>query len=353
MNKEKKLRLFSSKFFGIKKNHVPDQQDELKNALIAESIRLAIWNSKRQEKGWPIIHINSLRNWVTRKLGAIMHLFNGKPTTEDDWFFDILKGKKGPNIVFLGEVIELSKGYYTLSPSRIVKGNDSSEILISGYPTSYFSNTSIEIKPVGVTRILLNNSIDDSSKFDIPIVSKERFVGLDKNQKFDKEIILNFIENNTCIPWEPREGWVSYEGKTFGYGFTWGENPQKIVIDGKEISLWKEENEYSINEYWLKVSDEKEKMIKIPSRLYKQICLLIDSLNQRKRIVKTKRISEKKVQISFNFDPPAFLFRWIYATGGVCKGYNVDRLIFEIPKSYWDSTVDLLEKLPIKVMEDR
>ncbi len=350
MKDNSKLRKFTSKFLKVDIDKLPENQVVLKRALISNAIRFAISKEKNTNNGWPRIHINKLRHWVERKLNAIIHAFGND--SEEDWFLNILQESKGPNLIFLGDIIKLTKGYYTISSTRIVKNKDESPILISGLPTPYFANTPIDVKPLGIARAVKNTKPKSLDKMNIPIIPKEKYVGIDKKQSFNEGYLMKFIDNHPLEPWSPRKDWVGYKGRSFSSIFEWGNDPQTVEIQGKKISFWKQENEYGVDKFWLKVikNNQKEKMVQIPLQLYKQICLIIDKASRKKRVVKfRKNITDGKVQISCTFSPPSAQYRWIFAIGGRYKGFHSGKFQFEIPSNYSDSTKQIFNKLPIVI----
>ena len=147
---------FAEDFLEVDRDRLPSDKDALRRALIADAIRMAISNAPTMEDGWSRIHTNSLRHWVERKLEAVLVATGLEEDASDelveDWFQAVLRESKGPNLKFLGEVLELKQGYYAPAPTRAVLGTDSGAILISGRPTSDFTGTDLAIYINGITR---------------------------------------------------------------------------------------------------------------------------------------------------------------------------------------------------------
>lgn len=349
---------FASDFLAVDPVRIPDDLSVLQDALISEAIRLAVSNLGESEKNWPRIHINSLRHWVERKLNPIVEAIDVDLETEEDWFLDILRESRGPTLTFLGDIIELAGGYYASAPTRVVKSGNSTAILISGLPTSAFATTPLEVKVAGVTRIVDSVDTINFEELGIPVQSRDSYIGSGEEETFDKEFALNLIKGQPDQPWSPRKGWKSYKGRNGQFGFTWGDEPKQVFIHNGQMrlcSLWKNEGEFGDREYWLKVRQEnrdtKERMISIPRRLYKQICLLIDDLSGRPRTVEFQQKSGR-IKVSCDFKPPAAQVRWLHATGARYSGFEKGQIHWTIDPVFYESTVEIFDKLSIDVKSD-
>lgn len=358
MTEQVNLVEFAEDFLEVDRGHLPSDKDALRRALIADAIRMAISNAPESEDGWPQIYTNSLRNWVERKLEAVLMATGLEEEASDelveDWFQEVLRESKGPNLKFLGEVLELAEGYYAPAPTRAILGADSGAILISGRPTSDFTEAGLDIQISGMTRHIRDITRDEIEDLGISIQSMESYAGLEEDTAYDQSFILDFIESNESQPWERREGWDGYLSRTSTFDFWFGQDYREVLTTAGQISLWRSEEEHYQREYWLRINpvdeDDEMRVIKVPNRLYRYFCLIIDSIPGNARTVRFEPV-DGQVRIRTGFTPPAAHCRWLNATGAQYEGYDEDEdeSSWLIDPEYADSTADIFESLAINV----
>lgn len=352
---------FAEDFLELDRDRLPSDKDELRRALIADAIRMAISNAPTSEDGWPRIHTNSLRHWVERKLEAVLVATGLEEDASDelveDWFQAVLRESKGPNLKFLGDVLQLEEGYYAPAPTRTVipeETVDSGAILISGRPTSDFVGTGLDIQVVGLTRHIQDVTHDELEDLEIPEQSKESYAGIEEGTVYDRDFLSEFIASNESRSWQRREEWDGYLSQTNTFDFWWGENYQEVLTTEGQISLWKSEEEHYQTEYWLRVNpvddDAEMRMVKVPNRLIRYFCLIIDSVPGNPRAVRFEP-ADNQVRIRCEFIPPAAHCRWLHATGARYEGYDndEDEISWRISPEYADSTAEIFESLAINV----
>lgn len=255
----------------------------------------------------------------------------------------------------LGDIVELAEGYYASAPTRVVQGGKSTAILISGLPTSTFATTPLEVNVAGVTRIVENANRVVFEDLEISVQSRESYIGIGEEEIFDLDFALNLIESQSLQPWAPREEWTGYQGRTGRFGFTWGEEAMQVLTPKGQISLWKNEDEFGDREYWLKVGQVsggiEDQMLRVPRRLYKQICLIIDAVPGQRRTVEFNQWNDM-IKVSCDFSPPRAQVRWLHATGAAYEGFDDGQIHWRLDPTYFESTVEIFDKLAINVKAD-
>lgn len=344
------IRRFGSEFFTIEEYNLPSDSDSVKGAIISEAFRFALDSMPDPQGSIRKMHINSIRRWVIQKLRAIIPEIEKQDL---NLFSDILQESNGPNLLFIGDILKLSKGYYSPSPTRVVNVDMNNWILISGLPTYYFTETGININVIGVGRVIKNTSRSEIEELAIPIQSKESYVGL---MKFDKNFLFDLLESGTKQIWRPEKDWQGYKIWAEGWwsksdkGFLWGGTPINIHNDFGIVSFWRGKSEYGPYEYWLKIKKgEQESMINIKSRFYKQICLIIDELIGKERLVKFKKV-DRDYRLSINFSPPRSQIRWLHAIGAKFEGLIGSEINWIVPSKAVKSTVEVFDMLSVKTI---
>lgn len=340
MIKELKLDLadFASELFQIRQDNIPDDEDSLKNAVLAEIIRLAM-DTKNLEVGendWPTLHILSLRNWVKRKLQAV------KPDISNR-YQEVIS-----NIVFTGDLIELSSGYYSPAPTRVVPIYENTWLLVSGLPTHYFNAAGYEVKITGLGRQISEKEGADVIKTSFQIQNREDYVGA---FKFDWSYLKSILKKDDEIPWR-RGKKESYQGNDGSYDFKWGltRNPYQSTPLGT-IGMYREKHEHNKTSYWLR--DRREgSMINVPTKIFKHICLLLDQIQGDSRTIYFKR-SKKSSTVEMSFPPPGAQLRWLYAIGAIWIGSKGGRIRWRISSETVPSTIEIFRKLPVEIKEEK
>jgi hypothetical protein len=358
MSEQVDLVRFAEDFLQIDREHLPSNDDALRRALIADAIRMAISTAPISENGWSRIHTNSLRHWVERKLEAVLIATGLEEDASDelveDWFQAVLRESRGPNLKFLGEVLELEQGYYAPAPTRAVLGADSGAVLISGRPTSDFTDTDLDLRIGGMARHIRDVSQDDLDELGIPLQPMQSYAGIKERITYDRDFLSDFIDHNETVTWDPHEEWDGYLSRTNTFDFWFGEGYQEVLSTEGQIGLWRSEEEFYQTEYWLRINpvdnDAEMQMVKVPNRLYRYFCLIIDSIPGQERTARFEP-ADGRIRVRIGFIPPAAHCRWLNATGADYEGYDDDEneISWVIDPEYADSTAEMFQSLAINV----
>jgi hypothetical protein len=344
------IRRFGSEFITIEESNLPSDSDSVKEAIISEAFRFALDSMPDPQGSIRKMHINSIRRWVIQKLRAIIPEIEKQDL---NLLSDILKESKGPNLLFLGDILKLSKGYYSPAPTRAVNVDENNWILVSGLPTHYFTEDGININVKGVGRMITNTSRSEIEELAIPIQSKESYTGL---MDFDEKFLLDLLKAETGHVWRPESDWQGYKAWIEGFwsvsdkGFLWGGSHTNIQTDLGFVSFWRGKPEYSSYEYWLKIKiGERESMIKVPPRFYKQICLIFDKIGGKGRVVKFEKLDGNQ-RLIIDFYPPKSQTRWLHAVGAKFEGFNEGKINWIVPLRAVKPTAEVFEKISVKTI---
>lgn len=346
------LRDFSREFIHHDQAVLPEATDSLRDALIAEAIRLAVADKVGDsQEAYPRAHISGVQHWVTHKLAAIL----GDPGEEniDDWFRDILKERSGPTITFLGDILELSEGYYAPAPTHAVMTTSSDAVLVSGQPTMAFSDRDLEMEIRGVTRSITGTSEAELLENDIPVQSRPEYVGLDGGRLFTENDLVSFITEQPKEDWMPEQNWEPYTGQQ--WGFQQDGDPLEAELDDESVvSFWHVPVEYGRDVFRLKVQqspDESPQMIAVPSRYRKHVSLLVDALSGNPQRVELKEIADG-VLVNCDFVPPRHQMRWLHAIGADWLETSKNQLQWKIRSEEAYSVVRIFEPLPVSLTDN-
>lgn len=343
------IHKFGSEFLSIEMSNLPSNSNSIKRAIVSEAFRLALDSTPDSQMSMRKMHIHSLRRWVTHKLRAIIPEIESK---DSDLFSDVLKDSKESNLLFIGDILELARGYYSPAPTRVVNIDKNNWILISGLPTYYFTEAGLNMSTNGVGRIIKEATSSIIEQLDIPIQSKESYVNL---IKYDKNFLLDLVNVETGQVWRREKGWEGYNTWVKNWwrlsdkGFLWsdGGNPTEIQTDLGLISFWRKKQEYSFYEFWLKIrNEEREYVVSVPSLLYKYICLMFDEFDEKERTARFEKYHEDYL-LSIDFSSPKSQTRWLHAIGAKFKGFDSDKGEFKwlIPSKALEQTAGIFETI--------
>ncbi len=336
-------------FFGTRDATFTKEAD-LQSSLVAEAIRLALDSVPRTEAGWAKMHTLALRSWVTRKLRSVVPRLENPGPDEPDLFMEVLRGK-GANMVFLGDVIELSNGYYSPAPTRRVPIDGEYSVLVSGLPTRYFAQASLKLIVAGPGRRLRHSEALTSGGPRIPIQDRHSYTGL-QSGVFDQAALEGVIASEAQQAWTPDRSWSCYRGNTGRYDFDWGQEDEHVATPLGFLSLWQVPSEFgSDRKYRLRIRrGGTDHMVSIPKRLFRHVCLVLDLWADNPRVVSVVH-GEDGATFAVNFSPPAAQVRWLHALGAAWLGGEGGKIRWRVPDESAQSAIDMFRELPLKVEE--
>lgn len=350
------FRAFAAQFVGASEEQLPSTEISIRDAIIGEAIRLGL--AEKAESGsyqYPQAHITAIRHWVVHKLAAVLgQPAAGGDTVSDDvgWFRAALTERTGPTITFLGDVIQLSQGYYAPGPTRAVMISESEAVLVSGDPSRPFLESGFDIEFRGLTRILTDTSEAELRSREIPVQSKDEYIGLGEAPISTPATLREYIEQRPQESWEPEEDWAPYTGQYYGFSV----DGEPLVIeeaDGTAISLWRVPVEYGADTYQLRVqsSDERTSAVTVSPKYRKHACLILDSMAEDPQTVELTAYDEE-VLLSCDFAPPRAQMRWLYAVGAEWLETSSYQLQWRISDTDADSVREVFAELPVTIIDN-
>lgn len=344
------FRTFASEFIGTTKQALPERGDQLRDALIAEAIRLGLENKTNASTDeYPKTHISGLRHWVVHKLGAIL----GDPKPDDgddesDWFRAVMSERTGPTVTFYGDLLQLAQGYYAPAPTRAIMTTETEAILVSGKASQQFLDAGLELEFRGITRVITNTSTDELSAADITLQSQDAYVGISDSDLFTESDLRTFIQTRSQEEWQPETDWEPYTGHR--YGFEPDGTPLVATIDGDiQASFWRVPVEYGTDAYQLKIEPGEEpetKMVGIPTQYRKQVCLILNAADGVPQQVEITG-DDNAVVVNCDFAPPRPQMRWLHAIGAQWIDSPTYQLQWQIPPESANSVSDVFAELPV------
>lgn len=342
------FRTFASGFTGAPEEALPERDDQIRDVLIAEAIRLGLRDkTSRSDEEYPQTHITGLRHWVVHKLAAIL----GDPAEDNDgdWFREVMSERKGPTVTFYGDLLQLAGGYYAPTPTRAIMTTETEAVLISGEPSQAFLDAGFDLQYRGITRIITDTSEDELAGNGIPRQSQRAYVGTDDKDLLTGEDLIEFIKTQNQEEWEPETDWEPYTGQQ--YGFVQDGEPLVVPTDEGQVSFWRIPVEYGSDAYELKVESAQGSspaMIDVPTKYRKQVCLILDALSGLPQRVELNG-DDDAVVVNCDFAPPRPQMRWLHAIGAQWIDSPTHQLQWRISPDSVDSVVDVFEKLPVTV----
>lgn len=339
---------FTAEFLGAEREQLPDAENRVQTALIAEAIRYAVQAySEQDEGGYPRAHISGIRHWVSHKLGPLL----GELDDGRSWFRETLDDGVGPTLEFLGDVMKLKGGYYAPGKTRAIQSPGGDAILISGEPTLKFIEQGFDIQFRGLTRIIPDSDSHELEAAGIPCQSQAGYLDVDDAQPFDSEYLIEFIASLDEQPFQPADDWETYKGRT-GYRIEWGDDQFTATLDsGQRVSLWRAPIEFGRDEYWLRresVDGDTVKGLRVPNQYVKQVVLALDAINGLPRQVDVSQVDDRAI-VNTEFSPPSAQMRWLAAIGAEFIEPRQNRLRWQFDASHIDSVKSAFDHLAVTV----
>lgn len=343
------MRAFATEFLGVEQATLPDGEDQIRDALIAEAIRRGLKHKATAgAESYPRAHVTGIRHWVLHKLRPII----GEPEDDDNWFHDILTDRNEPTLTFYGDLMRLSNGYYAPGPTRAVLTGDSEAVLVSGQPSEHFLAQGLDLEFRGISRVITNTSEADLAAADITVQPLTDYIGEDTVDSFDAAYLQEFIKIRDTQPWQPEADWEAYLGNV-GYGITWGDDPYQVTQeDETTLSLWRNPVEYGPDDYWIKITPDDDiedaKMVRVPNRYYKQVCFVLDRLGGLPRSAQFSTLDDG-IRLSCDFAPPRAQMRWLNAIGAKWEKPKHNKIHWQFDAEDKESVEQAFGKLAVDI----
>jgi hypothetical protein len=334
---------------------LPYDETSLRAALIAETLRIGLFELYRRQDTRSPVHPLKLRSWVRHKLAPVIPdvLEAGQSS-----FREVLSEGRGSNLEFLGDAVVLAGGYLCPAPTRLVQVGTTSHLLVSGVPTD-------DLGSLGgrVVHSALGRRVEGLSADEVRLL--EEYLGSPGGIP-DPEGLITSCLSRSQSTWQPGRVWEAYQGSQevgprrleTTYGFAWGDpNDQRgrkfaqADFHGTRISIWREPLTENFYHYWISAQTGGSTMgVVVSNTEWKQVCLAIDALASRRREATFVRDSQRKgMLLSLGFPPFEALYRALHALGARFGGWRQGMALWEVPVEARTNIKRLLERVGVTV----
>lgn len=356
------VRSMAEPIVGQEPNALPHNETSLRAALIAETIRIGLFDLyHRSDPGTPV-HPLSLRSWVRHKLQPII------PDVLDEGessFREVLCEGRGANLEFLGDALNLTNGYLCPAPTRLVKVSPTTHLLVSGVPSHCLGWLSGRLVHGALGRRIVGLTDEESASLEVPTQRLEEYLGRPEGL-LSPETLVKSLLVRSHKPWQPGKGWEAYVGNleigvarsAGSYGFNWTDPNEararrfaQTDVDRTIISLWREPLTERFYHYWISGRTKEGSFgIAIANTEWKQVCLALDALAGRPREATFVRGANRPgLVLSLSFQPFEALYRVLHALDGRFSGWRAGTAQWELPPDAKDPVSHLLEQVGVKV----
>lgn len=335
-----------ARFIGVSMDKLPINEELLIDAIVAEGIRLSLFQSVDNRANIVPIYITQVKKWAARKTRSLLDYFGADTNSKIN---DVFDSENRPNMVFLGDIVKLPKGYVIPAMSKYVSIDSEHFLLISGFPTFSLTDIGIPIYLNGISRTINSKAIDGGQYSDIFELERNNYLDKSDFEKDPKQLLEFLISNYDREKWMPNKYENGYLGNVGSYGFSFGSNPIKVSVGEGTLTFWRITLDYhSIYRFKLETKNSNEFSITIPNFFFKRICLAMDSLFNNKRRADLSK-TQHEIKLELNFSPPAAEMRLIYALGGTLEKSSRGKHLWIFPSIFLDEVRTFLKDLWINI----
>lgn len=341
---------------------LPYDETSLRAALIAETLRIGLFELYSRQGTRNPVHPLALRSWVRHKLAPVIPdvLEAGQSS-----FREVLSEGRGSNLEFLGDAVVLAGGYLCPAPTRLVQVGTTSHLLVSGVPTHDLGSLGGRVVHSALGRRVEGFSSDEVRLLGVPLQSLEEYLGSPGGLPDPEALITNCLSRSRST-WQPGRVWEAYQGSQevgprrpeAAYGFAWGDpndqrgrNFARAEFHGNIISIWREPLTENFYHFWMSVQKAGSSTgIVVSNTEWKQVCLAIDAFASRRREATFVRDPQRRgMLLSLGFPPFEALYRALHALGARFGGWRQGTALWEVPSESRTSIQHLLKRVGVAV----
>jgi hypothetical protein len=330
--------------------------------VIAETLRIGLFELYHREGGENPVHPLSLRSWVRHKLGPVIpHVLE----EGEDSFREVLCEGRGANLEFMGDAILLFGGYLCPAPTRLVQAGPNSFLVVSGLPSDRLGALGQNLVHDTLGRRVEGLESDRVRALGIPIQTLDEYLGNPAGIQTPEELMGKLLLRSRN-PWRPGTGWQIYLGNLelgvtrteAQYGFKWIDpndrrymRPVQTKFQGVTVSVWREPLTDRFFHYWMKGSGEGFSFgIRVENSEWKQVCLAFDFLSGEAREATFVRDPRRSgVTLSIGFQPFEALYRALHALGAKFVGWRPGMAEWELRLDARELVGRVLERSGVRV----
>lgn len=356
------LRALSESILRPDPKSLPFDEQTLRAAIIAETLRIGLFDLYHQDGTESPVHPLSLRAWVRHKLEPVIpHIME----EGEGNFREVLCEGRGANLEFLGDALILTSGYLCPAPTRLVQVGPTSHLFVSGVPSDRLGTLVEHLVHSALGRRVEGLDTAQVLSRGMAVQSLDQYLGRPTGVPAPEELISRLLSRSRS-QWQPGKAWEAYAGNAeYGvarasgsYGFQWtnaddarGRRYAQVDFRGTTLSLWKEPLTERFFHYWLAGTSKGSAFgIMVLNTEWKQACLALDFLLGRPREATLVRdAGHPAAHLTFGFEPFEALYRALLALGARFSGWRPGQAQWEVPLDGRESLKTLLERAGVRV----
>lgn len=355
------VRTLATSLVGRGQESFFDNETSLRATVIAETLRIGLFQLSLREGVPTPVHPLSLRSWVRHKLEPVIPQLLEEGENN---FREALCEGRGANLEFLGDALVLTNGYLYPAPTRVVQVAPDNHILLSGLPSNQLGSLTESLVYSALGRRLVGVGTEKYRSLGIPMQSLDEYLG-SPNGVPKADTFLGSLLARSREAWRPGKGWEVYTGNSGGgpgklegtYGFAW-EKPNElrgrrfceVDFHSAVVSLWREPLTERYFHYWLAGRSASASFgIPILNGEWKQACLSLDMLAGRPReATLVRNLRGPGVLLSLSFQPFEALYRALHVFNARFKGWQRGSIQWEIPAEAREHIRQMLERAGVR-----
>ena len=184
------LSEFAIKGLKWTREQLPSDQETLRSAVVADTIRMGIYLLYSTDQSFAPVHNLEIRSWLSHKLlPVIPDLLD----SEEKSYRQVLTEGRSGSLEFLGDALLLSDGYLCPGPTHFIDIGNGCYLIISGLPTMYFRSLSSKIIHTQLGRRIDQVSLNELQEFSPKVQSIEDYLENTTKILGLKEIVLGIV----------------------------------------------------------------------------------------------------------------------------------------------------------------
>jgi hypothetical protein len=315
---------------GVEKSDLPDLDSSLIQSIVSEVFRQAAASSESEKREWPIVNVLHLRSWVLRKVRGILL---GDDGVVEEVVMNVLDGRKGPSMVFMGDFISLPSGYYVGAPTRAIPISDDTCVLVSGKPSTHFRRANLHVRINGLSRWIVGIETESLPSRNLCLQARdsylERSIAISDPQTFLEVLARSGLKSE----WSMLPGSEVYLGPVVDrYHFHWGTSSPGVSTPIGLVKIVRLQREFSMFDHFMRIENRSGTYrVPLDPRHCTRVLLAYDALTRSPRKA-TLAVRDSAIILGLDFPPPAAEMRWIYALGGAFLGLSGSRIKWRFPE---------------------
>jgi len=340
---------FAGDFTGVPPERLPWNYRSVSDCIVAEAVRYAMADLKKNDDPWGRVNIISLRTWVFRKLRAIIREIRSE---DKDVIGDILREPPGPNLEFMGEVLSVGSGDCIPGPTRFIAVDNERYLVVSAQPTPHLQAHGLSISITGTRRWVFKKELEGAADFRIPVQDFDSYMGYVPSAQTPESYLIECARSGQWDKLSSISGAFAYAGNQGSDEASYRPWSEGIQTDYGRIILLRKINEFKREEFWLRVDSESQKrVVALPWQRVGYAKLAYDALTGGRSYVRFENRGNGTSIVGINFRSTEAHRRCIYALGGTFVGRVKGLVSWEIPSTSTEVIKALMRRSWVTINE--